>query len=289
MKTVSNITNALPQKSTLALSPQQRSLGRLIKLKPETLVQGDAQADLLKDTFHALYQSEPQPKSIDALPEERHVNAKLLDWLRNTQGFTNTRANTAGSLLVSSRVAPPLWQTLLKDEALQEALQGQELAEETADMAKSAHQKARQHELAADAMRQAGHNEQADNLDNMAEVLAQNAEEFSEEAQKIGQKAGEKLDQALESEMGYVHRAAIAAAAVQAEETAKEAAEIARGWGFGPGSENGHIDAKTAQEFWKQNQGKIAEIAKLAGRMKGVALNSHFSTSRHGFVPTNIA
>jgi len=159
---MSTQTNALPDKSTLHLTPVQRSISRLVNINAEIAPAGSAELDLLKDTFHSLFQYDPAPL---AEPEpERQVNSKLLDWLRKTQGFANTRANTAGSILVSARTAAPLWQILLKDEALKAAIQDQELAEQEAKYARDSRTAAREKKFTADAMRQAGFDKQADEL-----------------------------------------------------------------------------------------------------------------------------
>jgi uncharacterized protein with von Willebrand factor type A (vWA) domain len=266
-----NTVKALPQISTLQLTPGDRAMGRLASINLPDAPEGDAQADLAGDIFFEMFQSSPTAR--EEVPEERGVNRSLLDWMGSTHGWGEARTSTIANMPASMAASGLMWAHLQTDEVLKEALNQQEEASQ-----KTAEAKAKQ--MAADAMAQSSNREmqrQAGQVQAEADQLRQEAAAAAAAAQAIVEDAQGKP----------FKQAAMMAAAKEASKEAGETAEAMAGWGLGPGS---HIysDPKAAQDFLAANQGKIARIARLAGRMRGFALQSRKERVPMGFVPTEV-
>jgi uncharacterized protein with von Willebrand factor type A (vWA) domain len=253
------------------LTPGDRALGRLAKINLPDAPEGEAQADLAGDIFFEMFQSSPTARQ--EVPAERGANRALLDWMGSTHGWEEARTSTIANMPASMAASGLMWGHLQTDEVLKEALKKQEEAsQKTAD--------AKANQMAADAMAQSGNREmrrQAEQVQAEADQLRQEAAAAAAAAQAIVEDARGKP----------FKQAAMMAAAKEAAKEAGETAEAMAGWGMGPGS---HIysDPKAAQDFLAANQGKIARIARLAGRMRGFALQSRKERASVGFVPTEV-
>lgn len=266
---------ALPEISTLSLSPGDRAIGRLAKIELPEIPDGASQTDLAGDIFHEMFQSEPQ--SLPDVPEERGVNRALLDWMRETHGWQESRTATIANMPASMAASSLMWAHLQTDEALKEAMKQQETADHLSKQAKAM-------QAAADASHQAaeqsgdkslGH--QAQQFQNAANAFRQSAQEAAAAAQAaVAEATGKPLKQA-----------AMMAATKDAAKEATQTAEAMAGWGMGPGSQI-YSDPTMAQAFLRANTGKIARIARLAGRMRGFALQARKERVPIGVVPTEV-
>ncbi|HLF28192.1 MAG TPA: hypothetical protein VJG32_17825 [Anaerolineae bacterium] len=257
-----NEVSGLPQISTLRLSPAERALGRMTKLSVSRDPDGPAQSDLAGDIFHSLYQADP--RRADQTPPERGVNKTVLDWARSMQSWESTRANTVANLPVAATTAGLMWEMLSQEEALKEALKKQEEADEKARQAAAA-------EAAAQGFEAAGMTDEADRAAAQAEALR-------EEAGQIADQAAAAIDDAQGDAMT---NAAVASAVRKAGQAGKRLAKEMAGWGFGPGSDV-RTDPKAALEFARRNSAKVRQIALLAGRLRGIALQSRRERVTHG-------
>ena len=256
---------ALPKQSTLQLTSGERALGRLTTLSLPSDPEGDPQADLAGDAFFAMYKNAPAFR--DEVAPERSVNKTLIDWAQQTQGWEASRANTISNLPAALAASELLWQSLTADDTLKAALEKQRQADEAA-------QKARADEAAAEGLRAAGRDADADKVQALANKR-------QAEAEQLAQEAAEALDDTKTGGMGH---AAVAGAVKKAGEKAKETAGLMAGWGMGPGSDV-RMDPTAALEFIRTNNAKLKRIAELAGRMRGVALQARRERVVHGAIP----
>ena len=263
---------ALPGISTLQLDPGERAIGRLTSLALPAEPAGPAAADLAGDAFFEAFLGDPQSRP--AVPPERNVNAALLDWLRSTHGYQQSRAVTAGNLPASITAAGLTWSLLQNEAAIKAALDRQEEAAE-------AGREAQAKQMAANAMQQAAQATGDGQMAAEAQAMQAEANAARTRAQAAAAAAQALIDAARGKPLLH---AAVAAAARAAAEKAAEVAEAAGGWGLGPGSRL-HTDPAAALEFLRGNQGKVAQIARLAGRLRGFALTARRNRVPLGVVP----
>ena len=266
---------ALPKKSTLVLAPGDKAIGRLTHIELPQEPTGAAATDLAGDLFHSLFSYSPTQNP--DTPEDRTVNKTLLDWMASAPSWETSRQTTTGDLPATLMATPMMWGHLMSDEALQDAMKKQEEAAALNDKAEQAEKEADNLQIGADATKDRKLSAMASELRNEAKSLRQQAQTFQRQANAQAEEAtGKPLKQAR-----------MAAAMRGAAESAKEMAQACAGWGFGPGSPV-TSDPAQALEFAKKNKGRIARIAKLAGRMRGFALQARRSRVPSGFVPANV-
>jgi uncharacterized protein with von Willebrand factor type A (vWA) domain len=270
-----HLIKALPEKSTLSLSSGDRAIGRLTNIELPEQPEGAAATDLAADLFHSLFSY--SPTQAPNVPEDRTVNKALLDWMAAAPSWETSRATTVANMPSSLIATPLMWNHLMSDESLQEAMQKQEEANRLNNGADQAESEAQNLDIAAGASGDKELSAVAQQLRNEARALRQQAQAMQQQA--IG---------AAEAATGKPLKQARMAAAVRgAAEAAKEMSQAAAGWGFGPGSPVAS-DPAQALAFAKANRGKIAKIAMLAGRMKGFALQARRSRVPEGFVLAHV-
>lgn len=248
---------ALPVESTLQLDPSDRALGRLVNLDVGGQPAATVHADLAADTFWNLYQDEPQAR--EDLPDSRSVNRALLEFMRNSTGFEDSRQLTINNLPAATASSGLLYQHLQKDEVLSEALE----AAAKADAAREVADKA---EMNAKAMRQnpdPNWQMEAEALEARAENARKAAAGHDQEAEAlIAKAAGDPLSQAQ-----------VKAALAKAKQEATDIVQVMAGYGIGPG-DNVYNDPQQALDFLAGLDESVREIARLAGRVKGMALTT---------------
>lgn len=266
---------ALPSVPTVRLNPGQRSLGRLTDIHLAARPEGPAQQDLAGDLFFESYLSHPE--AAPTVPPERSINRELINWLKSTHGWEKTRASTTGNMPASMMAAALMWSHLSNEETIQEALKRQEEAAATT-------QRARAHQMAANALKQAAE----ESGDHLTASQAAHRQAIADQAREWAEKqAAEAMQMIQEAQTKPLKQAAMAAIAQAAVKETKEIAEAAAGWGMGPGSLI-QSDPAAAMAFLKHNTGKIAQIARLAGRMRGFALQARQERAPAGVVPAGV-
>lgn len=273
---------AVPEISTLALSARQRALGRMARVKLHREPDGASEKDLAGDLFHNMFQAEPQDRP--EIPIERGTNKALMDWMRETHGWEQARANTVGSLAASMAASGLMWANLTNEETMKDALDKQQEAENAAKEAKQKQAAADAMMDAATQMEDAGNHADANQMRADAQKAAADANTARQQAQALAAQAQAMIDDEREKPLA---QAKMAKATKDAASKAQETAEAAAGWGMGPGSLI-NSDPSAALEFLKANTGKIAQIARLAGRMRGFALQARRERSPRGMVPTKV-
>jgi len=293
-----NVTiSARPKISTQKLTLGQRSLGELVKLDiPQENAESEALRDLAGDIFHHLYKQEPEPIDRDEVHPGRRINARLLDWMTDAPNFEKSRQATAGSLPSARCAVPFMHEHLVSDEAFQSAMEAQQEAERL--------EKERQSEQAmADAMAQlsqddndegegegegglpgGGSGESSPDYKQQAQEHQDKANELSEQVAKAVANADKKID-GLEEDK--VMRAKLASALTKAEEEATETAAAMAGWGIDPSKKEYH-DPNLAVKFAQMNNPRLKEIAKLAGRVKGISTQARRNRVTVGLIPTEV-
>lgn len=257
--------NAKPKKSVHALRPQERSMGSIVKIEVPGGELGEAQQDLAGDIFWQMYSREPHLR--DDVPAGREINRRLLDWMNGVAGFTASKSECMGSLAASRAASSLMYQHLTKDEILQEAMKQQEEADK-AEQERAAEQ------AAADAMNRMGDGEAAQQHQQAADKAAQRAQQAIAQAQA-----------SLEGLEGdRVSSAALTAAFRQAEQDAKDINETMKAWGLGDGSR----DVQTADRFFELYTEQVKRIAKIIGRVKGIAARARRTRVVTGFAPVDM-
>lgn len=276
-----HVVPALAEQPVLKMGIADRVMSRVARIELGNEPDGVAMADLAGDAFNALYQSDPQFR--DDAPAARTVNKKLLTHMQGTNGWEQTRAYTAGNLPAAMTTAGFMWSAMTADENMKKALEEQEKAEEAQQKADDAGAQAQSFQEAAQALWDSDR-ERAEELKREAGRLEKQARRLQAKADESAQKAGEAADKATGS---MLTQARMMKAAQDGAKQAKETAQAAAGWGQRPGSPV-QTDPAAAREFLKRNAGKIAQIARLAGRLRGVALQAKQTRLPVGLLPSRV-
>ena len=243
---------------TIALSANQRALGRMIDLdlsNENNQANQPVAQDLGRDAFWQLYMPTPTVKPTDEIPENRKLNRRLLDWVEKSPAWEGSRAKAMGSALVSAASAPFLWEVLTSDDAIQEALKAEEAAQKQEEAAKEAQEASDQAKAAGDKA--------------AAEAYQKQAKNHQDAAQASRQAASHKMDKIENSlEEAGVRSAAIS----KAGEKAEKVSAMATGWGIDPGA----VQAADVAEILKTMEDYKSFLEKITakiGRVKGIAVN----------------
>jgi uncharacterized protein with von Willebrand factor type A (vWA) domain len=245
-----------PKVSTLKLGIGDIALGRYSRVNSldEADMGNETARDLLMDMFYTCYK--PSTTTKDPVPENRTINAKLIDWLTKGQSWEGSHSETVGRGVVSSYTANLLTEQLLHDEEIRKAMEEQEEANKKEEEAEQKEQEAE------DQMGQ-GNTPAAQQLQKQAKQLRQ-------QAQAQAQQAG----QAIDKKLGTMQAQGIRAKALkEAKQEAQDVKAQLAAWGL----EEGQGSTLSQQDILNlfneiRGEGKISEIAKLMGRAKGVAL-----------------
>lgn len=254
---------ALPKVTVNQWGIGERALGRLLKLYLDKTPADVPQADLAGDTLFSLWKNDPQMQR--EIPTERAVNAALLQWVRDTPNWQATKNFTAGNLPAAIASSGILWQMLTDDKTIQSALKKQAAAAQAVEQAE-------QEQFKADALEQAAKNGKR-GAARKSQKAKQNATGLQQKAAQLAQVAGQAIDKAKTDKMVET---VVSGAVGEAKKEAQETAEQMAGWGFDSGSDV-HKDPTAAQDFMRRHSERLAAIAKMAGRMRGVALSARRS------------
>lgn len=276
-----HVVPALAEEPVLQMGIADRVMSRVASIELSGEPEGQAMADLAGDAFNALYQSDPQFRG--EVPSARSVNHRLLSHMQGTHGWDQSRAHTAGNLPAAMTTAGFMWSAMTADENMKNALQEQEKADEAQQAADDVNAQIQGLEDAAQAL--------WDSDRPRAEELAKEAGRLQKKAERLQKKADEaaaQADAAAEKATGsMLTQARMMKAAQDGAKQAKEVAQAAAGWGQGPGCPV-QSDPAAAREFLKRNAGKIAHIAQLAGRLRGVAMQAKQTRLPVGLLPSRV-
>lgn len=274
--------SGVAEKPVVRVRPGDRAIGRLTEIPLYFDPEGEAAKDLVADTFQQLVQRDPQ--AVGDVPAERQVNRRLMDMMADSNGWETARLSTAGNLPAAISAAGMMSAYLLTDEALKEALREQEEADRQEKEAQSKQAQADAFSQGAAAAGAGGDAASAADMQAIADALAAEAEAARGRAKQAAAKAAEEMDKIADSPYQQMR---MKTATRDAAQRAKDVATAVAGWGFGPGSSI-HTDPAQALEFLRQNQTVIQQIAKLAGRLRGVALDARRTNIPQGIVPNEV-
>jgi uncharacterized protein with von Willebrand factor type A (vWA) domain len=260
----------VPEVSALALTFWDRLMGRRLSLPLPRAPQEPAEGDLAGDLFWALYRDMP-PR--DPPPAERAVNAALLGRLRAQPEWGRLLEACKGDIPVSLLTAGPIWASLLEEEAIREALEAQAAAER--DRAE-----AQRREAQAELAEARGQEQEAEALRAEAEALRRQA------AEKAA--AGVRVLEIWEGQDPERAGLAYGAALARGAEAAREALEAARGWGFERGQLRQLPPEQALALLRRMRQPRLMEIARLAGRLRGIARRARRQRVPAGLVPVGL-
>lgn len=254
---------AMPAIPTTKFNIGQRAFARMVDVPVTKAPDNAVEADLVGDLFASLYRGAERAENV---PAERAINAGLLDWVRETAAWGAVEQSAAFNLPAALTASNMLYEFASTDEAMKECLDKQSKAAEAKQQADAA-------EMLANAMQQ-------ENLPD--------ADKQAQKAQKLRGKADAsqaEAQAAMEAAQGSAMTKGLLTKAVQeAAEAAKEMAAITGGFGRAAGGLS-KSDAAAAQDLMKRLNAKIRQIAKLAGRLRGVALSSRSSRTSEGIKP----
>lgn len=241
----------VPAIPVIKASPGQRAIASLVELNMSP--DGQAMADLVGDVFQALLQV--NPVVTDAPPPERAANARLMEYFINSPSGQSTRTVTVGNLPAVIASTPLVFAGLTSPEVIREALEKQERADRAA-------QEARANEAVAGLLRG-----QPD-----AERFRQHAEELNALASRLADEATEQLGAALSDPLIIT---AIAENTRRAENTARDVCAATIGFDLQPGAPE-LTNPQAALNFSVKVLGNptVAKVARMAGRLRGVALSA---------------
>jgi uncharacterized protein with von Willebrand factor type A (vWA) domain len=257
-------TQALPEIQVQNLTFHERALGKRVNVT----VADDADAarrDIAGEAFFSLFKRSVELK--ENAPAGREVNHAVMQWVKDTPAFSETRSKTQGALPVAIAASQFLQEYLASEETLQAAMDAQAAANEARQEAQSA-------KFAQQAAEQAGDAEQAAKF---AQKAAQAQVDVDAAMAEIGQE--------IEKMQGDpITRAAFHAAMKEASEKAEQVAATLRGFGNETGDES-MTDVNAAQAALDTMSDKIREIAKLLGRFRGIAAQHRSDKTVTGFTP----
>lgn len=289
------MTKATGIDNVVQLSSYERALGRMVDIETGATQPDTAGLrDLVGDCFWACYKPEVTLK--DPVPAGREFNATMLKWLQGSPAWESTRATTLAGIFPSAMSAGLLYQGLINDETIKEAMQKEKEAEKAAQAAEEAAKEAAAQKAAADATG-----------DPALQQAAQNAAQKAAQAQaQAGQKKAAAQAQ-LEQTLGKKHADAVRGTILQqANEKTEKAVDMMTGWGLEPGTLTAGDSAKvldTLKRLDQKNTGWIAKITELMGRVKGTALQAKakqthtsgvvysdgFTSKLHNIFPSELA
>jgi len=262
--------NANPKHPTLRLNKSQRAIGRLIEIELDQEPTSEAQVDLGGDLFWNLYSQDAKPLPKDELPFSRQINDTLINMLKESKGWGKMLQSTQANMPVSLVSSALSWAGLTTEEALQDALDKQREAEEREKEAAAAQAQAQGLQAAANAAKAEGEEgeEEAEALEAAAAAAQAKAEASAKAAQEAAAAAMESLEEAADDPRT---KAAISNHTAEAADEAEDLAEGMAAYGLDAGTPE-YNDPAAALRFVDKFGDKLAQIAKMAGRYRGIAM-----------------
>ncbi len=298
----------LAEKPVTKLVLSERLLGRRVSMPVYAEGElGQASLDLAADTFWSLFKRDPEFVETPG----REGNKAILSWAMDNPGTQKARQTVIGNLPAAVQAAALMHVHLMSDEVAAEVLKKQEetaaaeaeaqaaaAAEEAAQQAAAAYGQAEAQaaaaaeeaaaqgngKAAAAARKQAG---QASGMKAQAQQAAAAAAVAKAEAQaQQAAAAAELAELADKLAKDKVSRASLQAAAANAAAEAEDLTNQLESWGLDPANPS-TLDIAAALTYANQHTSKIAEIARVMGRAKKIALTQRQGErTEKGHTPT---
>ncbi|HNT78170.1 MAG TPA: hypothetical protein PKH77_24415 [Anaerolineae bacterium] len=201
-------------------------------------------------------------------PQERMVNHALLGWATENSGWERAASNSRNNMTVATVTTKMLWDNLTTDEAVKNAMDRQQKAEEA--------------QRQADAARAAAKAAARAKFENATDLAKQ-----AVQAEKAAARAAAKAQEAAGKLADPLNQAYIAKAVNEAADKSAEVAVAVGGWGSEAGEEL-RTDPQAALHYMHRLTPKAQAIAKLAGRFRDIGSQERLSTVAQGFTPNDI-
>lgn len=256
-----------PKKTVHKLTLRDRIFGNALELPEGVEPENDSQRDLAGDAFFGLYTN---PAMTDDPQPERAVNRALMDYARTLDAWQDARTFCDRNAVTALTTSQILWEKLRSDEAIQDALKQQEIADQA--------------QRDADAMQAA-----ADALQDIDQEQAAAMQERADEAnQKADELTGQLQQRAQDLVDNRLNKSIIANAVKAGKDAGREVALSMAGWGMDAGQIS-KVGNGNVREFMKRTQGrKLSEIARLAGRFRGIGFDARHQRVVEGIMPDDI-
>lgn len=264
---------ACPDWSTLSLEARDRAFGRYIDLElqdveaPPELINSQAANDLASDLFWEYFENTPEPLDMEQVRPDRKVNRALVDWLKKSPSWDGSRMPCISSAAASIAAAGLLYQALMTNEAVKEALKLQKEIEEAENEAEEAGKEAEDKEGQGDQEGAA-----------QARKRQKDAQKRSEKAQGAAQDQVEKIDNS------QLQKAARARAINQAGERGEDVRSFMTGWGQDPAEVHQESIHDIIEMLKKMGRTDLFELTRLMGRAKGIGISAKANKSKRGLV-----
>ena len=261
-----------PEVSTLKLTTGDRALGRILTMDVKGEKLSPTEHDLGGDVFHSLFGGQAAK---DPLPAEREINGRLMEWLQQSAHWPELAQEGRGNIAASLLGGELLHSQLLQDGPMREALRLQDEAARKQKWAEEAE------EAATDAAR----------ANTPAPLGAAQLAAAQRKAARLGQAAEDAQTAANDYfsrlEQNNLSRAVAANMVKAAADQAEKVSACFAGWGHGPGSPLA-LDPKAALAFMEKHKGKVEQIARLAGRLRGIGFDARRQQVVSGTVPNGL-
>lgn len=285
------IVTARPKRSVMDLPVRSYVAGGRVEIELSQTPDGDGGRDLAADLYHAYYQPEVRFRPDDQI-QGREVNKRLLEWMAEKKSFENLRSRTVGSIATSAMITGTMYNALTSDEAVQAALRKQEEVDRKREESQTAQNKAQAlQSLLQNMTPQEGEGdpdpetqERIEKLQERIQDLQNQSQEAQGQSDQMAQSLSEDLDQLGQNPMFQAHLSGIQR---EGADEAKDLSDVLNQWGMGPGSPEAR-DPKLVGEVQSLLSDKIRQIAKIAGRMRSIAMTAKRGSTEPGVLPTEV-
>lgn len=264
---------ACPDWSTISLEARDRAFGRYIDLElqdveaPPELISSQAANDLASDMFWEYFENTPQPLETEQIRPDRMVNRMLVDWLKKSPSWDGSRMPCISSAAASVAAAGLMYQALMSNKAVQEALKRQKEIEEAEKDSEEAGNEAEQKEEQGDQEGAA-----------QARKRQKDAKKRSQKAQGAAQEQMDKIDNS------NLQKAARARAISKAGERGEDVRSFMTGWGQDPAEVHQESIHDIIDLLKKMTKTDVFSLTRLMGRAKEIGISSKANKSKRGLV-----
>jgi len=251
-----------PDKNTLEKSITDGIMAKSVVFTARS-PESQEQADLLSDVFLGAFQEVPELS--EEPPYGREVNYALMRWAIESGSLDKARNDR--SLLNAVVAAPIMWEVMMRDETLKEAMERQEEANKKLQEAEQRLQDAMSH-----------------NEDGNSRAVAAAAESYKEAMQEYNEQTSNAVELIEQAQDDPMTNAVMSVAGKEAGKEGAKAVSVCKGWGLDPGGIN---TMSGVEEIMKEISDDKAEmIAQILGRLRGISASVMSESKTTSFSPT---
>lgn len=252
---------AKPKISVLHTNPADRVIASFNRLRLHTKPKNDAESDIAGDAFLALWKREPKLK--EEPPPERKLNKSLMEWMMEAESWKDAKLSCSGNMAASATAASMLYEGMIGEDAIKEALDKQKKAEDEREKAEMEQKEAEQ--AAKDGDEQA------------FDKHLQSAQEHQRVADEIAEEAVAAVEKIKNNPLA---QGMVEGVVQEAAKEGESVAAVCRAWGMNP-SEIQVGDVDDILELAKGHGDFLTDLANMIGRMQGIASSTIAATRSH--------